>query len=73
MVKSKIDFIIEEIDMFYFLDVMSIHSFNKLSSEKHPLVPTTLTLLDKYGVTKEQFVKDSEGKGFVAIPNQLQA
>ena len=68
IVKSKIDFIVKEVDIFFFLDANSIHSFKQLAPEKNAVVPITLPLLNKYGVTKEKFIKDFQNKGLVAIP-----
>ena len=68
MVKSKIDVIVGEVDIFFFFDANSIHSFKKLSPEKDIVVPITLPLLEQYGVTKEQFIKDYNNKGLVVIP-----
>ena len=70
IVKSKIDVIVGEIDIFFFLDANSIRSFKKLSGDKNAVVPITLPLLNKYGVTKEQFIEDFENKGLVAVPTE---
>jgi hypothetical protein len=69
IVKSKMDAIVGEVDIFFFLDVNSIPSFKRLSAGENVLVPITLPLLNKYGVTKEQFIKDFNDKGLVVIPN----
>lgn len=68
IVKSKMDAIVGEVDIFFFLDVNSIPSFKRLSGDKNAVVPITLPLLNMYGVTKEQFIKDFNDKGLVAIP-----
>ena len=68
IVKSKMDAIFGEVDIFFFLDVNSIPSFKRLSAGEDVLVPITLPLLNMYGVTKEQFIKDFNDKGLVAIP-----
>ena len=68
IVKSKVDVIVAEVDIFFFLDVSSIPSFKRLSAGEDVLVPITLPLLNMYGVTKEQFIKDFTDKGLVAIP-----
>lgn len=70
IVKSKIDVIVGEIDIFFFLDANSIHSFKRLSGGKNAVVPITLPLLNKYGVTKEQFIEDFKNKGLVAVPTE---
>ena len=69
IVKSKMDVIFGEVDIFFFLDVNSIPSFKRLSAGENVLAPITLPLLNKYGVTKEQFIKDFNDKGLVVIPN----
>lgn len=47
-----------------------MHSFKRLSGDKNAVVPITLTLLNKYGVTKEQFIEDFKNKGLVAVPTE---
>ena len=69
IVKSKMDAIVGEVDIFFFLDVNSIPSFKRLSEGENVVAPITLPLLNKYGVTKEQFIKDFNDKGLVVIPN----
>lgn len=69
IVKSKMDVIVGEVDIFFFLDVNSIPSFKRLSAEENVLAPITLPLLNKYGVTKERFIKDFNDKGLVVIPS----
>lgn len=70
IVKSKIDIIVGESDAFYFLDANSICSFKRISGDQNAVAPIALPLLNKYGVTKEQFIEDFKNKGLVAVPTE---
>ena len=42
IVKSKMDVIVGEVDIFFFLDVNSIHSFKRLSAGENVLAPISV-------------------------------
>jgi len=64
IVRTKIDVIVSEIEMFFFLDASSIHSF-KQAGDYNAIVPLTIPLLEKYQVTPEQFIADYKSDGII--------
>ena len=64
IVRTKIDVIVGEVEMFFFLDTSSINELNQDVND-NTIVPITILLLDKYGVTPEQFISDYKNDGVI--------
>ena len=64
IVRTKIDVIVGEVEMFFFLDASSICTFNQGDND-NTIVPITIPLLDKYGVTPKQFITDYKNDGVI--------
>lgn len=66
IVTTKVDCIIGEKELLFFLDVTSIQSLNQTDTQS-AYVPITVPLLNRYGVTPQQFIEDFKHNEIVAI------
>lgn len=68
IVKIKVDFIVEEKELLFFVDVAYIRSLNR-TGNRSLCIPITTSLLNRYGVTPQRFIEDFNNRGIVFATN----
>lgn len=66
MVRSTIDMLLFDVNVYYFVDATKIPALNK-NNEQKLFVPVTILLLSQYGVSSSKFIDDFQKNNGVIV------